>query len=187
MVQLSAPILEAVLATSLDAVVVMGNSGLVAGWNKNAQRIFGYTRAEAMDRKVAELIIPPSLRAAHQHGLDRYLSTGATTILGKRMKIRAMHRQGHEFPVELAVTIYSGIGTQYFISFLRDVTGETASAANLEILRAELLQLSRLNAMGTAASMIAHELNQPLAAASNYLVVKTRRKNPYRMAASHSL
>ncbi|MBC7580545.1 MAG: PAS domain S-box protein, partial [Tardiphaga sp.] len=138
-------------------------------WNKNAQRIFGYTKAEAMHRKVADLIIPPDRRAAHQHGMDRYLSTGATAILGKRMKLRAMRRDGLEFPVELAVTIYSGIGTQYFISFLRDLTEETETAAKLEILSARLLQLSRLNAMGTAASMIAHELNQPLAAASNYL------------------
>lgn len=169
MVSLPAPSLEAVLATSLDAVVVMGNTGLVAGWNKNAQRIFGYTKAEAMNQKVADLIIPASERAGHVHGMERYLSTGMTKVLGKRRKVQAMHRDGHEFPVEIAITIYSGIGTQYFISFLRDLTEETASAANIEMLRAELVQLSRLNAMGTAASMLAHELNQPLAAASNYL------------------
>ncbi len=169
MASIPAPSLEAVFATSLDAVVVVENTGLVVGWNKNAQRIFGYTKEEAMHQKVADLIIPADQRARHLHGMDRYLTTGVTKMLGKRLKVQATHRDGHEFPVELAVTIYSGIGTQYFISFLRDLTAETAAAAKIEVLRAELIQISRLSAMGTAASMIAHELNQPLAAASNYL------------------
>ncbi|WP_353204823.1 PAS domain S-box protein, partial [Sphingomonas sp.] len=169
MESLPAPSLDALLATSLDAVVVMGHTGLVADWNDNAQRIFGYSKTEAMHQKVADLIIPANQRAGHLHGMERYLSTGVSHVMGKRLKVQAMHRDGHEFPVELAITIYSGIGNQYFISFLRDLTEETTAAANIEILRAELLQLSRLNAMGTAASMIAHELNQPLAAASNYL------------------
>lgn len=169
MESLPGPSLDAVLATSLDAVVVMGNTGLVVDWNANAERIFGYTKPEAMHQKVSDLIIPANQRAEHLHGMERYVNTGVSNVLGKRLKVQAMHRDGHEFPVELAITIYSGIGNQYFISFLRDLTKETDAAANIEILRAELLQLSRLNAMGIAASMIAHELNQPLATASNYL------------------
>lgn len=165
----SAPSLKAVLDTSLDAVVVMEESGLVAGWNKNAERTFGYTRAKAMHRSVAELIIPPDQRAAHYRGIKRYLDLGEVHILGKRSKFTAMHRDGHQFPVELAVTIYSGSDSRCFIGFIRDLTAETAAAAEIESLHAEVLQLSRLNAMGTAASMIAHELNQPLAAAVNYL------------------
>ena len=169
MESLPGPSLDAVLATSLDAVVVMGNTGLVVDWNANAERIFGYTKPEAMHQKVSDLIIPANQRAGHLHGMERYVNTGVSNVLGKRLKVQAMHRDGHEFPVELAITIYSGIGNQYFISFLRDLTKETDAAAKIEILRAELLQLSRLNAMGIAASMIAHELNQPLATASNYL------------------
>ena len=161
--------LAAVLSTSLDAVVVIGNTGLVAGWNKNAQRIFGYTKEEAMHQQIADLIIPADGRAEHLRGMDRYLNTGVAKVLGMRLKVEAMHKDGHKFPVELAVMIYSGLGNHCFLGFIRDLTEETAAAAQIETLRAEVMQLSRLNAMGTAASMIAHELNQPLAAASNYL------------------
>lgn len=163
------PSLTGILAVSLDAVVVIDETGLVVGWNSNAEQIFGYAEAEALHRQVAELIIPVHSRAAHFHSMGRYLNFGEVHILGRRVKLSALHKDGHEFPVELAVTVTSADGNRYFVSFIRDLTRETAAAAKIKALNTEVLQLSRLNAMGTAASMLAHELNQPLAAASNYL------------------
>lgn len=163
------PNLAAVLSASLDAVVVIEDTGLVVDWNSNAERIFGYSRAEAMHRQIAELIIPVDARAAHLHGMVRYLDFGEIRIVGTRTKLSALHKDGHEIPVEIAVMVYSGIGNRRFLGFIRDLTKEAADAAQIATLNAEVLQVSRLNAMGTAASMLAHELNQPLAAANNYL------------------
>ena len=101
--------------------------------------------------------------------MNRYVTTGVVHILGSRVKVSALHKEGHEFPIELAVMITSKVGTQCFVAFIRDLTAEIAAKEKIEILQNELLHLNRLNAMGTAAAMIAHELNQPLAAAKNYL------------------
>ena len=73
---------------ALDCVITIDQHGLVREWNDAAQRTFGYTRAEAVGREVAELIIP----------------TGVGTILGKRIEVMARHARGGQFPVELAVT-----------------------------------------------------------------------------------
>lgn len=161
--------LAAIMATSLDGVVATDEHGTVIGWNANAEAIFGYTAVEALRQPMDELIIPASSRSAHNHGMNRYLTTGKVHILGSRVKMTALHKEGHEFSVELSVMITSKVGNKCFVAFIRDLTAEIAAKDKIEILQNELLHLNRLNAMGTAAAMIAHELNQPLAAATNYL------------------
>ena len=157
------------MATSLDGVVATDEHGTVIGWNQNAELIFGYPAQEALQQPMDELIIPSSTRSAHNHGMDRYLTTGEVHILGKRVNVTALHKEGHEFPIELAVMTTSKVGHKCFVAFIRDLTAEIAAKDKIEILQNEVLHLNRLNAMGTAAAMIAHELNQPLAAAKNYL------------------
>lgn len=161
--------LDAIMAASLDGVVATDERGIVIGWNQNAETMFGYTAQEALQQPLDELIIPTEARSAHNHGMKRYLTTGIVHILGKRVSVTALNKKGHEFPVELAVMITSNVGTKYFVAFIRDLTAEIAAKEKIEILQNELLHFNRLNAMGTAAAMIAHELNQPLAAATNYL------------------
>lgn len=163
------PSLDAIMATSLDGVVATDEHGIVIGWNRNAETIFGYTAEEALHRPMAELIIPTHTRSAHNYGMHRFVTTGVVHILGKRINVTALHKEGHEFPIELAVMITSKVGNKCFLAFIRDLSVEIAAEERIEILQNELLHLNRLNAMGTAAAMIAHELNQPLAAATNYL------------------
>ena len=163
------PSLDAIMATSLDGVVATDEHGTVIGWNHNAETIFGYTALEALQQPIDELIIPANTRSAHNHGMNRYVTTGVVHILGSRVKVSALHKEGHEFPIELAVMITSKVGTKCFVAFIRDLTAEIAAKEKIEILQNEILHLNQLNAMGTAAAMIAHELNQPLAAAKNYL------------------
>ena len=165
----SSPSLAAIMATSLDGVVATDEHGIVVGWNYNAETIFGYSAEEALQHPMDELIIPSHTRSAHNHGMNRYIKTGVVHILGKRVNVTALHKDGHEFPIELAVMITSKVGTKCFVAFIRDLTSEVATKVKIETLQNEVLHLNRLNAMGTAAAMIAHELNQPLAAATNYL------------------
>jgi two-component system sensor kinase FixL len=181
------PFTEAVLATSLDAVIIVDDTGLITAWNGNAEKIFGHSARDAVGKPIAELIIPQDQRAGHNAGMFRFLDTGEVRILGTRVKVKALHRDGYEIPIELAVTMHSAIGSRQFISFLRDLTPEMRAEDEIRRLNAEVLQLARLNAMGTAASMIAHELNQPLAAATNYLSVCRRSSNSFSCEAGHTL
>jgi PAS domain S-box-containing protein len=87
-----------------DAVVVMDANGRVLAWNPAAERIFGYPREEAVGREVAELIIPGPLRDAHRNRLARYLETGESAILGRRVELSAQRADGTTFPVELVIT-----------------------------------------------------------------------------------
>lgn len=167
--QIPSPSLEVIMNTSLDAVVAMDEHGVIVGWNRNAETTFGYTALEALQQRMVELIIPTKFRSAHRHGVERFLTTGEVRNMGKRITVSALHKDGHEFPIEIAIMITSSVDNRCFIGFIRDLTAENAAKDKIEILQNELLHFNRLNAMGTAAAMIAHELNQPLAAAKNYL------------------
>ena len=151
--------LRLALETALDAVVVMRDDGIVADWNDQAVNVFGWTREEAVGHAMADLIIPERYRQAHKNGLERYLATGEATVLGRRIEVSAIRKNGEEFPVELAIAPIRG-DRLLFIGFLRDTTERNA----LRQAQSEVARMSQRMAMGEMAASIVHEINQPLAA-----------------------
>jgi len=112
----------AILDSVLDCIVTMDADGRVIEFNAAAERTFGYTKAEAIGRTLADLIIPPPLRAAHRAGLALYLATGAGPLLGKLIEITAMRSDGSEIPVEVAITAIRSDKAPIFTGVLRDIT-----------------------------------------------------------------
>lgn len=113
--------LDPAVDAALDPVIVMDPDGSVVAWNRHAEAAFGWTRAEAVGRPLASLIVPEHLRAAHDQGLRRYLATGERKILNTRIEVEALRRDGTTFPIELAITEARFDGRQLFIAFLRDI------------------------------------------------------------------
>ena len=113
---------RAILDSALDCIITMDSRGIVQEFNPAAQRVFGYTRDEAVGHELAELIVPEPLRARHRAGLARYLQTGDGPVLGKRIEIGALHKNGGEFLVELAITPFDLGDTKMFTAYLRDIT-----------------------------------------------------------------
>lgn len=114
--------LRATIETSMDAVVQIDADGIVTGWNRQAEHIFGWFRDEIIGRAMHETIIPQRYRDAHAQGLRRFMLTGEGTILNKRIEITGMHRDGYEFFAEMTVTTIR-VGEKYeFSAFLRDIT-----------------------------------------------------------------
>jgi PAS domain S-box-containing protein len=111
----------AVLESALDCVVTMDGQGLIVEFNPAAERTFGYRAEEVIGRELAEIIIPPDLRARHRAGLARYLSTRESQILERRIELRAMRKDGSELPVELAITSI-GVEPPMFSGYLRDLS-----------------------------------------------------------------
>ncbi len=94
----------AVLDAALDAAVAMDGSGIVRYWNRAAERIFGWTAAQASGREMAELIVPERHREAHRRGVERLVGGGVPVLIDQRVEIHAQDASGREFPVELTVT-----------------------------------------------------------------------------------
>ena len=114
--------LRTTFETAMDAVVQMNDRGIITVWNPQAENIFGWTREEAVGRILHETIIPPQYREAHVHGLERFLLSGEGPVLNSRIELVGLHRDGHEFPVELAIVPIKAKGKYEFSAFIRDIT-----------------------------------------------------------------
>ncbi|HLK91344.1 MAG TPA: PAS domain S-box protein [Polyangia bacterium] len=134
----------AIFEVALDAIVSMDHRGLVTEFNPAAERIFGYARAEAIGRALGDLIIPPSLRPAHEHGLRHYLATGEGPLVGKRTELTAVRKDGTELPIEVSICRIPASDPATFTGFLRDLTETKRSAAALRSaeMRAATAELS---------------------------------------------
>jgi two-component system, LuxR family, sensor kinase FixL len=160
--------LRSILDTVPDAMIVINGFGIVQFFSTAAERMFGYSEREAIGMNVSELMPMPD-RARHDGYLARYRSTGERHIIGIGRIVTGKRRDGTTFPMHLSIGEMRSGGAPYFTGFVRDLTEHQQTQARLQELQSELVHISRLTAMGEMASALAHELNQPLAAISNYM------------------
>jgi two-component system CheB/CheR fusion protein len=116
---------RALLETALDCIISMDSTGEIIEFNPAAERVFGYTRAEAVGRELAGLIIPEALRERHRAGLRRFLETGEGPVLGQRLEVNALRADGTQIQVELAITVLRAEAGPIFTAYLRDITDRT--------------------------------------------------------------
>ena len=117
---------------ALDAVVSMDPAGIITDWSAQAERMFGWSRTEAIGRQMSDTIIPQRYREAHEKGLKKFLQTGEGPVLNKRIEITALSRDGKEFPVELAISPSKVGGRWTFSAFIRDLTEQIKAAEALK-------------------------------------------------------
>ncbi len=159
---------QSILDTVPEAMIVIDERGLMQSFSSAAERLFGYTPREAIGQNV-KMLMPAPYREAHDGYLRRYLDTGERRIIGIGRVVVGQRKDGSTFPMELAVGEMKSGDRRFFTGFIRDLTERQQTEARLQELQSELVHISRLTAMGEMASALAHELNQPLSAISNYL------------------
>src|SRR5262249_47014355 len=137
----SAELSRGIINTSLDAFVQMNETGTITDWNSRAEKLFGWSRNEAIGQKLSALIIPDPYLAAHRTGVERLLRTGEAAILGRRVEIDALRRDDTEFKVELSITQSQRRDDVVFNAFVRDLTDKIAAAERIR-------QAEKMEALG---------------------------------------
>ena len=159
--------LRSVLATVPDAMVVIDELGKILSFSAAAEKMFGYAEAEVLGENVSMLTPSPD-RERHDSYLENYRRTGQRKIIGIGRVTTARHRDGFTFPIELSIGEAWLGDKRIFTGFIHDITRRQQTELRLQDLQSELAHVGRLSEMGTFASSLAHELNQPLTAVANY-------------------
>ncbi|MBZ9846882.1 PAS domain S-box protein [Mesorhizobium sp. CA14] len=160
--------LRSILATVPDAMIVIDESGLIQSFSTAAEMLFGYKAGEVIGQNV-KVLMPSPYREEHDTYMLRYLTTGERRIIGLGRAVTGMRKDGSTFPMELAVgEMHPGTG-RFFTGFCRDLTERHRTEARMQEQQQELLHMARFTALGEMASTLAHEINQPLTAITNYL------------------
>ncbi|MBB4839830.1 two-component system sensor kinase FixL [Sphingomonas kyeonggiensis] len=159
---------RSILATVPSAMVVIDEQGIMLSFSSAAERLFGWSEQDVIGRNV-KMLMPNPDHDRHDQYLARYRATGERRIIGIGRIIVAQRRDGTQFPMELSVGEASSAGRRIFTGFIRDLTEQQRAEFKLQELQSELIHVARVSAMGTMASTLAHELNQPLTAIANYV------------------
>ena len=149
-----------IVNNAFDAIITMNEDGEIMTWNTQSESIFGWKRDEVVGRRVADIIIPPQYKKAHEKRLDHFLETGEGAIFNMQIQISAVHREGHEFPVELTIAPARSGEKYIFIAIIRDITERKMAEQKLENLNAELARKNR--ELEQIIYITSHDLRTPL-------------------------
>jgi PAS domain S-box-containing protein len=159
---------DSVLDSAFDAIVTIDSDGTVVAINMPAERMFGYSREQAVGIELAALIIPEELRENHRLALTRQPHDGPSRIIGRRLELEALRADGSRFPIELSVSrIDSGDGTR-FTAWIRDLSERRRTEEALRLSEAQLRQAQKMEAVGRLAGGVAHDFNNVLTAIFGY-------------------
>ncbi|MCH6205404.1 PAS domain S-box protein [Brucella ciceri] len=159
--------LRSILDTVPDATIVIDEQAHITSFSSAAVRQFGYTEEEVLGRNV-KMLMPEPYQHEHDDYVKRYLTTGEKRIIGIDRVVVGLRKDGSTFPMKLAVGEFVSPVGRHFTGFIRDLTEREQTEARLNEVQNQLARLARLNELGEMAAVLAHELNQPLAAISNY-------------------
>jgi two-component system sensor kinase FixL len=159
---------RSILDTGPDAIIVIDDRAVIRAFNAVAQRKFGYSAEEAIGRNVS-MLMTGEHAGGHNGYVQRYVATGHAAIIGSSREVEARRKDGTVFPAELYIGQTHSGERRSFVGFLRDLSDRHQAEAKLRAAQTDLFHAGRMSAMGEIAAAIAHELNQPLSAATNFL------------------
>jgi two-component system sensor kinase FixL len=143
-----------IINSATDAIITINEDHVIVGYNRGAEQMFGYSRAEALGQDLT-IVIPPPYKTEHRGYVRRYVATREARMIGKHVRLTALRRDGREFPISISFSVAEIRDNLYFTGIIRDIT-------EYREMEERVLQSERLAAVGNTVTHIAHEIKNPL-------------------------
>lgn len=152
---------RSISSSAQDALIMMNGTGNISYWNEAAERIFGYTKKEAIDKNLHTLLVPKKYLEVFTKGFKNFKNTGQGNAIGKTIEMSAFRKDGTEFPMELSLSSFQLRNEWYALGVVRDISDR-------KLAEKERLKKEKLHGVLEMAGAACHELNQPLQIVSGY-------------------
>lgn len=175
---------RSILDRAYDAFVAIDKNGRILDWNPQAEKTFGWSRAEVVGKTLEETIIPSKHTSAHKEGLARLSSTGQSQFFNKRVEMIALHKQGHEFPLELAIFPVGSAETGTVCAFMHDISERKAHEEEINCLNKALLeQITEAGSKNDSLKLLTDELRT----ACERAIESSKTKSDFIASLSHEI
>jgi PAS domain S-box-containing protein len=152
---------RSISSSAQDALIMMNGTGNISYWNEAAERIFGYTKKEAIDQNLHTLLVPKKYLEVFTKGFKNFKNTGQGSAIGKTIEMSALRKDGTEFPMELSLSSFQLRNQWFALGVVRDISDR-------KLAEKERLKKEKLHGVLEMAGAACHELNQPLQIVSGY-------------------
>jgi len=153
---------RSVAESANDAIITADESGHISFWNKMAEKLFGYSKNEAIGKPLT-ILMPQRYQERHRNGLKHFFKTGEGKIIGKITELAAVKKDGNEFPIELTLADWETHDSKYVTGIVRDISKRKNEEDALRVTQEQLYQSEKMSTLGRMSAGIAHELNNPAA------------------------
>lgn len=167
--------LHNIIESAMDGVISANSEDVITYWSRHAESIFGWSSAEVLGCTVAETIIPERFRQQHKDGMRRLMESSEEHMLNRRIIVEALHRDGHEVPVEISISAIRENDGWIFNAFVRDLSDQKIAEQEKHDLQELLLRKERLATVGQLTATVAHELRNPMGTIQNSLYLLTQK------------
>lgn len=151
-----------IIDQAFDSVVTTDVEGRVIGWNRQAHATFGWSCSEIMGRQLTAALVPAHNRAEREADFKEFCRTGVWRLQNQLYESTALHRDGHEIPVEISSTVISVGHARILNVFLRDISARKKAEAQLQAAQKELVDISRQAGMAEVATSVLHNVGNVL-------------------------